>query len=98
MTVESIQNRIYHRLNQLQIESTTNRIQPTIESTYCCKVKDSQSQRSKEVKPSSAVGFGPLAIAPPVSACSGPIYGAGKLGRELDLISWKLRAGSQAAN
>ena len=49
--VESIQNRFYHRLNQLQIESTTDRINqwlnpPMVESTYGCK----ESQKSKKVK------------------------------------------------
>lgn len=64
--IESIQNRIYHRLNQLRIESTTNRInqwlnqlqiesinscnQPIVESTHGCKVKEGQSQKSKKVK------------------------------------------------
>ena len=49
--VESIQNRFYHKLNQLQIESTTDRINqwlnpPMVESTYGCR----QGQKSKKVK------------------------------------------------
>jgi len=49
--VESIQNRIYYRLNQLQIESTMNRIYlwlnlSMVESTYGCR----ESQKSKKVK------------------------------------------------
>ena len=112
--VESNQNRINSKLNQLQIESTIGRINyklnlSMVESTnsriYCqlnllpvAKVKDSQSQRSKIVKPSRIVGFGPSAIAPPVSARPGPIYGAGKLGRELGLASCELGAGTQAGS
>lgn len=49
--VESIQNRIYHRLNQLQIELTIDRINyrlnlPMVASTYGCR----ESQKSKKVK------------------------------------------------
>ena len=83
LTVESTNSRINLWLNLSIVDSTNSRIYRQLNLPPVAKVKEGQSQRSKIVKPSGAVGFGPPAIAPPASARPGPIYGAGKLGREL---------------
>ena len=101
--VESIQNRIYHRLNQLQIESTINRIYQRLNLFMVAKSKkvkvESQGKsktyqsagllRFTTLKSSSPVGFQGLPTPAPVGALRSGIYAP---------ASWKLRAGSWDAS
>lgn len=99
--VESSQNRIYHRLNQLQIESTMNRINyrlnlPMIESTYGCregrkskKVKNPANCRTFALYQTKVQGFSRI----PGSACTDPRCWLYRwVLRASELESWKLEA------
>ncbi len=90
--VESIQNRIYHRLNQLQIESTISRINQwlnlsIVESTYGCK----ESQKSKKVK--NPPKCRTLALYQTKVRQSSRIPGRPDPGRGMRPYRWVLRAG-----
>ena len=98
--VESIQNRIYHRLNQLQIESTINRIYQRLNLFMVAKSKkvkvESQGKsktyqsagllRFTTLKSSSPVGFQGLPTPAPLGRSTGRYLRAG----ELEAASWKL--------
>lgn len=103
--VESIQNRFYHRLNQLQIESTIGRINqwlnpPMVESTYGCR----ESQKSKKVKnPADCQTFALYQAKAPIRQAPGPIRqvphrglikapGSWELGDKLGAGSWNKHA------
>ena len=86
--VASIQSRIHHKLNQFKVESTANRIQPTVAKSK--KVKNPAKRRTFTLyyaKVLCSDRIPGLARASPVGALRGSIYAR---------AGWKLEAGLKA--